>query len=442
MTQPVIDCYSLSAGLALRTASAEAREQAQLALLRRHLQHAATVPFYRQRFREIGFSPEGLHSLADFRALPLTTRADIDRNPAGFHASDDFVPVDLALTSGTTGAAVTVPYTQHDLDRLAFNEMMAFHRLGLRPGERVQLCVTLDRCFIAGLAYYSGVVRLGGSAIRSGPGKPAWQWELLNTLRPVVLVGVPTFLLQLARWGTEHGFSPREAGISFLVTIGEPVRKADMSLTALGAALEDAWGAKAYASYGATELETAFCDCPAAAGGHVHPELIHVEIVDADGNNVAPGEAGEVVVTPLGVEGFPLVRFRTGDIARLHCAPCSCGWQTPRLGPIEGRAAQRLKYKGTTLYPETIYQVLEGMPGVGPYYVEARSAYDLADLVTVVVAAESGVGAADIEKALQARLRVRPEVSVRPMAEVQAVIEKVDGRKEKKFFDFRKVGKQ
>ena len=437
--QSLTDVYSLSEGLDLRMAPAETREHAQLSLLRRHLLHAATTPFYQQQFQGIGFNPESIDTLAAFQALPLTTRQDIDRDQAAFTPGEDFVPVDLALTSGTTGEAVTVPYTQHDLTRLAYNEMMAFHRVGIRSGDRVQLCVTLDRCFIAGLAYYSGVVMLGGSAIRSGPGKPAWQWELIRKLKPVALVGVPSFLLQLAQWGTEHGFNPQEAGIKTLVTIGEPIRKADMSLTALGAALEKAWGAKAYASYGATELETAFCDCPAATGGHVHPELMHVEIVDADGNNLPPGEAGEVVVTPLGVEGFPLVRFRTGDIARLHVDPCSCGWQTPRLGPIEGRLAQRLKYKGTTLYPETIFQVLEEMPGVDAYYVEAHSAYDLADLVKVFVGTDAEIRLSDIEDKLQAKLRVRPEVILCSTAEVVAVIKKSDGRKQKKFFDLRKV---
>jgi len=438
MTQSLTELYSLPEGLALRVAAVEARERVQLDLLRRHLRHAATTPFYRKRFQEIGFSPDGLESLADFRDLPLTTRQDIDRDQTALFPEGNFVPVDLALTSGTTGEAVTVPYTQQDLSRLAFNEMMAFHRAGIRSGDRVLLCVTLDRCFIAGLAYYSGVVRLGGSAIRSGPSKPAWQWEMIRKLQPVAIVGVPSFLLRLAQWGREQGFDPAESGVKTLVTIGEPIRKADMSPTALGAALEKEWGAKAYASYGATELETAFCDCSAAAGGHVHPELMHVEIIDDEGNNVAAGEAGEVVVTPLGVEGFPLVRFRTGDIARLHTSPCTCGWQTPRLGPIEGRLAQRLKVKGTTIYPETIFQVLEEISEVAAYYVEAHSAYDLADEVKVFVGADVDLQSI-IEEKLQAKLRVRPEVIVHPAAEVAAVIEKAGGRKQKKFFDLRKV---
>jgi phenylacetate-CoA ligase len=432
--------HCLQRGLGLRTATTAVREEAQLQLLRRHLELATRSPFYREQFGRSGFPVPELRSLADLQALPLTSREDLDREPAAFLPdAADFQPVDLALTSGTTGEAVTIPYTSHDLERLAFNEMMAFHGIGIKPGDRVLLCVTLDRCFIAGLAYYSGLVRLGAAAIRSGPGKPAGQWELIRKLRPTAVVGVPSFLLQLARWGEENGMHPPRAGISALVTIGEPVRKADMTLTALGTQLRQAWGAQLYASYGATELETAFGECAAACGGHVHPELMLVEIIDGYGKPVATGEPGEVVVTPLGVEGFPLVRFRTGDVARLHTSPCGCGWQTPRLGPIEGRLAQRLKYKGTTIYPESIFQTLAEIPGIHAFYVEAHSAFDLADEIRVIVGSDEEIRLEMIQDMLQARLRVRPEVIRKPTGEVIAATERGNGRKLKRFFDFREV---
>jgi phenylacetate-CoA ligase len=431
--------YSLSGGLRLRTSAAAVRDEAQLQLLRRHLQLANRSPFYREQFGPAGCLFPELRSLADLQALPLTTRADLDRDPSAFLPNADLSPVDLALTSGTTGEAVTIPYTSNDLERLAYNEMMAFHGIGIKPGERVLLCVTLDRCFIAGLAYYSGLVRLGAAAIRSGPGKPPWQWELIQKLQPTAIVGVPSFLLQLARWGEENGLTPARAGIKALITIGEPVRQADMSLTVLGSLLQEAWGAQLYASYGATELETAFGECAAGCGGHVHPELMIVEIIDGYGNPVAVGEPGEVVVTPLGVQGFPLVRFRTGDVARLHTAACACGWQTPRLGPIEGRLAQRLKYKGTTIYPESIFQTLEEIPGIRAFYVEAHSAFDLADEIRVVVGGDPEIRLEVIQDMLQARLRVRPEVIVKPAGEVIAATERGSGRKLRRFFDFREV---
>lgn len=436
---PTTNPYSLKNGLLLRSGQPAEREAAQLRMLHRHLELAGSSDFYRERFSRAGIVPGALRSLAEIRHIPLTDRADLNRGWASFFPAGDLTPTDLALTSGTTGDAVTVPYTNNDLERLAYNEMMAFFSIGIKPGERVLLCVTLDRCFIAGLAYYSGLTRLGATAIRSGAGSPSRQWELIRRLKPAAIVGVPSFLWQLAQWGKENGIEPARAGIKTLVTIGEPIRKADLTLTALGELLQKTWGATAYASYGATELETAFGECTAAAGGHVHPELMIAEVVDDAGNPVTDGEPGEVVVTPLGVEGLPLVRFRTGDVARLHREPCSCGWQTPRLGPIEGRLAQRLKCRGTTLYPESIFQAIDEIPGITASYVEARAHFSLSDEIRVVVGGDNGIDPATIQELLQARLRVKPEVIRRSTDEVVAVIKEGSGRKMKRFFDFRKV---
>ncbi|MCK5231297.1 MAG: phenylacetate--CoA ligase family protein, partial [Desulfobulbaceae bacterium] len=183
----------------------------------------------------------------------------------------------------------------------------------------------------------------------------------------------------------------------------------------------------------------AFCECPAAHGGHVHPELMIVEIVDDNGQKVPDGKPGEVVVTPLGVEGFPLVRFRTGDVARLHTGTCSCDWQTPRLGPIEGRLDQRLKCKGTTIYPEMIFQAAQKIRSVKAVYIEVRSAFDLSDEVKVVVGTDDReLTSRKLGDLLQARLRVRPEIEIRDHHEVIVDMEKAGGRKLKNFFDFRK----
>ncbi len=437
MDQSNSTTFSLHEGLRLRAAEATLVEPYQFKLLRDHLRHAARTPFYKNIFRQIDFSPDGISSIRDLAGLPLTNREDIDQGQFMFDPGETMTSADIALTSGTTGEAVIVPYTTRDLDRLAFNETMGFYGAGIRRGDRVLLAVTLDRCFIAGLAYYSGLVRLGATAIRSGPGQPARQWNLIQKLHPRAIVGVPSFLLRLAVWGEENGINTRKCGIESLITIGEPIRSPDYSLTSLGKQLEDTWGAKIYSSYGATEFETAFCECSASCGGHVHPELMIVEIVDDDGELLPDGQPGEVVVTPLGVEGFPLVRFRTGDIARLDGTPCQCGWQTKRLGPLEGRLAQRLKYKGTTLYPEMIFHVLQEYATLA-VYVEVRKAADLSDELTVVVGTDDQhITKQIVEEILQAHLRVRPKVVVKKQAEVLAVMGKDGGRKLKKFFDFR-----
>ena len=430
--------FDLHSAIALRQASPEVITARQEILLREHLQQAAKAPFYRDMFSRLGCRPEEIH-LSDLAGLPLTSRQDVEASPEAFFATSQTSQIDLALTSGSTGDPVLVPYTIRDLERLAFNEQLSFYGAGVRENDRLLLCVTLDRCFIAGLAYYTGLAKLGAGVIRSGPGQPARQWEMIKRLRPTGLVGVPSFLLKLAEWGTSHGYNPQEYGISTLVTIGEPIRRADNSLTPLGRDLTEAWRGKICSSYGATELETAFCECTAGCGGHVHPELMLTEIVDDQGSPLPPGEPGEVVVTTLGVEGFPLVRFRTGDVARLHVSPCQCGWQTPRLGAIEGRLAQRLKVKGTTIYPEMIFQLLMELPEIKASYLEVRSSYDLSDEVTLVVGMDdpSDEKTAQLSEYLQARLRVKPDITIRDRTVVQETMEKTGGRKLKRFFDLR-----
>lgn len=422
----------------LRQASIEVIREVQLSSLKEHLQWSWQIPFYREVLGGDTAPAETVLAVEDLSKLPFTSREDLDRVPEKFGFNEESMWQDIAVTSGTTGVPVVVPYTARDLRRLAFNEAVAFHSAGVRKDDRVLLTVTLDRCFIAGMAYYSGVTFLGASAIRSGPGQPARQWELIKRLKPTCLVGVPSFLAEVGDWGRKNNINTAASSVRTIVTIGEPSRKSDFFPTAVGEKLQDLWGASIHNSYGATEFETAFGECTAGRGGHIHPELMVVEIVDDNGNHVPEGVPGEVVVTPLGVQGFPLIRFRTGDIARMYNAPCSCGWNTPRLGPVEGRLAQRLKCRGTTLYPETIFHALQDMAEITGAFIEVRAAADGADDVTVVVGTDNRtLDRLRIEEQLQAHLRFRPAVEIRSSDEVAVIMAGDGGRKAKKFFDFR-----
>ena len=436
----VEESYRLEQGLRLRSQTVDVIEALQLNHLQAHLRVAVKTPFYESMFADCGLNVNDFDRLGLLDKLPFTSRQDLDQEPASFGGGTGGQVLDIALTSGTTGEPVVIPYTERDLHRLAYNEAVSFHSAGVQAGDRALLTVTLDRCFIAGLAYYSGLTHLGATAIRSGPGQPSRQWQIIQRLQPSCLVGVPSFLVELGEWGLANGFlrEGKSSPVNTIVTIGEPTRKFDFSPTAQGKRLIELWGANIFSSYGATEFETAFGECSAGQGGHIHPELMVVEIVDEHGRTLPDGEPGEVVVTPIGVEGFPLVRFRTGDIARLHRGACSCGWNSPRLGPLEGRLAQRLKYRGTTFYPESIFFALQEWLVDAIACVEVRQAADGADDVCVVVGCdEPSVTPEAVEERLQAHLRVRPRVHMKGREEVQRIMFAEGGRKPKKFFDFR-----
>jgi phenylacetate-CoA ligase len=435
----IID-FSLKNALEWRIASNAACDKEQGYLLRKHLAQAYRTPYYKKIIDSHKIHVDEITTREDLSRLPLTSRIDIEKEPESFYAVSRDLFADIAFTSGSIGRSLAIPYTLHDLERLAFNETINFYSAGIRPGDPILLCVTLDRCFIAGLAYYTGLIKLGASVIRSGAGQPERQWELILSAKPKAIVGVPSFLLKIAQWGEENGYRPDKSTIIKLITIGEPIRKADFTLTALGQKLEESWNAQMFSSYGLTELQTAFCECQKSRGGHEHPEFILTEVVDENGNILPDGQPGEVVVTPLGVEGLPLVRFRTGDIARFYTESCNCGWNTPRLGPIEGRLAQRLKFKGTTLYPEMIFQALDEIQQVDCSYIEVRSLFDLSDNIKVIVGIGSNAVTQErISEHLQARLRVQPEVEIVDKTKVMEKMRVAGGRKLKRFFDLRGI---
>jgi phenylacetate-CoA ligase len=152
-----------------------------------------------------------------------------------------------------------------------------------------------------------------------------------------------------------------------------------------------------------------------------------------------PGEPGEVVMTPLSIEGMPLLRFKTGDISFVLDGPCACGRHSPRLGPILGRKKQMIKFRGTTLYPNSLYSVLDSFPGISEYYVTATCDYDLSDVIKVTVAVNDAACTADmIMDKLQAHLRVRPEVIIVSEESVRKQVYTGNSRKLIRFVDERK----
>jgi phenylacetate-CoA ligase len=413
--------------------------QRQDVLLKKHLEYAAeSSPFYKRVFKSAGIDP-GSVTLDTLKDIPFTDRTLFGEQNSDFLAAPLTRIVDIVLSSGTTGLPTSVMYTENDLQRLAYNEQISFASCGIVPEDIVLLTCTIDRCFIAGLAYFSGVRKLGAAAIRNGLASVESHLEIIKRLKPTVIVGVPTFLLKLGRYLESQGISHGSTGVRKLVCIGEPIRDRKLGFIKAGEELESLWGARIYSTYASSETITSFCECTAQSGGHLHPDLAILEIVDENGKNLGADEVGEVVVTPLGIEGMPLVRFRTGDISFLIDSPCECGRNSVRLGPILGRKKQMMKIKGTTIYPESIYAVLDHIPGVGEYFITATSDYDLSDTVKIFVAvSDTACNEKIILDRLQATLRVTPEVVITSEDAVTRWRSAGNSRKIVRFIDDRK----
>jgi phenylacetate-CoA ligase len=136
-------------------------------------------------------------------------------------------------------------------------------------------------------------------------------------------------------------------------------------------------------------------------------------LLDDDDLPVSEGASGELTVTTLGVEGMPLLRFKTGDICSGHYEPCKCGRNTMRVGPVIGRKNQMIKYKGTTLYPPAFYDILENIDGVRNYIVELSINSMGVDEIRILIGSENKSESFEkvIKDHFRAKLRVAPSVT-------------------------------
>lgn len=414
----------------------EAMAAVQQQLLREHVAYCRkNSPYYRQLLQNL--DPAAL-TLDDLSVLPLTDKTEMALHNSAFLAVPRRDIVDIVFSSGTTGQPVQMMYTAGDLQRLAYNEKLAFSGCGMGPDDTVLLTCTLDRCFIAGLAYFSGGCATGAAMIRNGHGTMESHEAVIRKVNPTILVGVPSFLRKLGLYLAERGMDVPSLPVKKLICIGEPLRTAAMELSKLGADLETIWNAEVYSTYASSETITSFCECTAKQGGHLSPDLALVEIIDEAGRPLPAGQIGEVTVTPLQMEGMPLLRFKTGDISFLRTEPCSCGRNTPRLGPIIGRKNQMMKVQGTSLYPPAVFAALDELPGVSEYCLVVENSHELSEQITLQLALNSGAEDVEaIKRFLQARLRVTPSIVIRPEEELRRIVFPAGSRKPVRFIDQR-----
>jgi len=421
----------------LEFSSSKKIKQVQNALLKQHLMHCQkNSPYYRRVFKN-RYNLSGIN-VDNLSTLGLTDKSDLEKYNDDFLAIETQKVVEIVLSSGTTGIPTKIAYSEGDLKRLAYNEEQSFTACGFTNQDTVLLTCTLDRCFIAGLAYYSGIRALGATAVRNGLNSLESHLELIKRLKPTAMVGVPSFLRRLGLYLNQNGYSARKSGIKKIVCIGEPLRDKELKFLKVGQDLEKIWQAKAYSTYSTTEIVSTFCECTAQAGGHLHPDLAVVEIVDSNGRSLPYGQIGEVVVTPLRIEAMPLVRFKTGDVGFLIETPCACGRKSLRLGPILGRKKQMMKVQGTTFYPQAIYSCLEQIKGITEYYISVSSSSLLSDDINVYAAVDNPACTKTvIQEKLQARLRVKPKVLICDEDLIKKQVYTSGSRKPVRFIDQR-----
>ncbi len=396
-------------------------------------------PFYKELFKKNKIDIRDIKSVSDLSLIPPTTKDDLQQRNLDFLCVPLNEVAEYMSTSGTLGSPVTIALTGNDLNRLAYNEYNSFLCAGGTPNDVYQLMLTLDRQFMAGIAYYSGIRKLGAGIIRLGPGVPALQWETILRLKPTAIVAVPSFIIKLIQFAKDSGIDINNTSVKKVICIGENIRNTDFSLNILGKKITEVWDIQLFSTYASTEMQTAFTECPEGHGGHYQPDLLIVELLDENNCQVPPNTPGEVTITTLGVEGMPLLRYKTGDICMYFDEPCACGRSSLRLSSIIGRKKQMIKFKGTTLYPPALFDLLNEREEIVDFVVEVYSDEIGLDQVLLYIIPVDDSEECDhrIRAYLQARLRVSPHIKYVSADELQKKQFNEAGRKAIKFIDRR-----
>jgi phenylacetate-CoA ligase len=418
-------------------AEIKAFQEQQLKKLLNYL--AANSKFYQNLFQQHSIAIDKINSLEDLKQIPTTSKEDLQQFNFDFSCVAPVQIIDYITTSGTLGEPVTIALTEKDLQRLAYNECISLACAGGNENEIYQLMATMDRRFMAGLAYFMGARQLGAGIVRVGSGIPELQWDTVKRISPTAIITVPSFILKLLDYADAHKIDYKNSSIKKAICIGEPIRTADFELNTLGKKIKQKWDIELYSTYASTEMGAAFTECKQGRGGHHHPELVIVEFLDEEGNAVPEGDSGEVTITTLGLEGMPLLRFRTGDICKYETATCACGRNSMRLGPILGRKKQMIKYKGTSLYPSAFYDILNNLEHVENYVVEAHTNNIGTDEILIRIGCRyiPENFEKEIKDHFRAKLRVSPSIMLSSVEEINKIQFSETSRKPNVFIDRR-----
>ncbi|WP_029545149.1 phenylacetate--CoA ligase [Selenomonas sp. AB3002] len=324
--------------------------------LQKQVRHAwEHVPYYRQKMEEKGVRPEDITSLADISKLPFISKYDLrDSYPYGLLAVPLKDCVRIHSTSGTTGKRVVAFYTQADIDM--WNDCTA-RAIAAAGGTDEDVCHIAYGygLFTGGAGIDGGSHKLGCLTVPASSGNTERQIMFIMDLKATILCCTPSYAAYLAETMKEMGYSPEEIPLKIGI-FGAEAWSEEMRQD-----IEKTLGIKAYDIYGLTELSgpgVAF-GCSAQQGMHINEDHFYAEIIDPETGEVLPeGSQGELVLTALDKEAFPILRYRTRDICVLTREKCSCGRTHVRMSKPMGRSDDMLIIRGVNVFPSQIETVL------------------------------------------------------------------------------------
>ena len=358
-------------------------EQLQLERLQSTLYRVAThVPFYRRKFRDLNIDPDGFRSLEELQTLPFTTKDDLrDNYPYGLFAVPLRDIVRVHSSSGTTGTATVVGYTKNDIKNWSNLTARVLAGAGVGNEDVVQIAFGYG-LFTGGFGLHYGAERIGASVIPISSGNTKRQIQIMQDFKTTALICTPSYALLLADTMLEMDININALDLRFGLFGGEPWSEGMRNeiQTKLNIIATDNYGLSEVMGPGVAG------ECQERQGLHINEDHFLIEIIDPETlEPVKPGETGEIVLTTLTKEGFPVIRYRTRDLSRLIEEPCPCGRTMRRMERILGRTDDMLIIKGVNVYPMQIEAILFDIKGTEPHYQIIVEREGRLDKVTVMV---------------------------------------------------------
>ena len=324
------------------------------------------VPYYRTQLEQHGVRPRDIRSLDDVRRLPRTDESALRETfPFGMFALPLDEVVRVHSSSSRTGQPVVVGYSRGDVNTWTELTARVAAAAGVHRGDLVQMAFPYGMS-TGGWGLHYGIERIGATIIPAGAGQTERQLVMMRDFGTTVLVSTPSYALHLAEQGEALGVDIRSLKLRLGLFGGEPCSDR------VRAEIESRLGIRATDNYGLSEVMgpgvAGECDC--ACGLHVNEDHLLLEVVDPDsGEPLAPDEAGELVVTTLTKEAFPVLRYRTCDVTSLDLARCDCGRTLARMSRVRRRTDDMLIVRGVNVFPSQIEAVLQDIEGTRPHYL-------------------------------------------------------------------------
>jgi phenylacetate-CoA ligase len=417
-------------------------EQLQLERLQSTLYRVGTnVPFYKKKFEQMKFNYDDIRSLDDLRRLPFTEKQDLrDNYPYGLFAVPLRDVVRVHSSSGTSGQATVVGYSRNDIKTWSNLVARVITAAGVTKNDVIQIAFGYG-LFTGGFGLHYGAELIGTSVIPISAGNTKRQIQIMQDFKTTALVCTPSYALVLADTMMEMGINPNGLSLRYGLFGGEPWSEA------MRHEIHQKLGIIATDNYGLSEVmgPGVAGECLECNGLHINEDHFLLEILNPQTfEPVAEGEVGELVITTLTKEAFPMIRYRTRDLTRFIPGACPCGRTMKRMQRVLGRTDDMLIIKGVNVFPMQIEKVLFEVEGTEPHYQIVVERENHADKITVMVEVMESIFFDEMKKQRQViesiKSRLASEVGVN--VDVKLVEEKSLERSEgkaKRVVDRRKL---